>query len=62
LSGGGNKARFENKTVTLTIPAHSSRSITSNFLVKNVELNGWCAVSTSDGTSSRRNNLELKPF
>jgi len=62
LSGGGNKARFENKTVTLTIPAHSSRSITSNFLVKNVELNGWCAVSTSDGTSSRRSNLELKPF
>lgn len=62
LSGGGNKARFENKTVTLTIPPHSSRSITSNFLVKNVELNGWCAVSTSDGTSSRRNNLELKPF
>ena len=62
LSGGGNKARFENKTVTLTIPAHSSRSVTSNFLVKNVELNGWCAVSTSDGTSSRRNNLELKPF
>ena len=62
LSGGGNKVRFENKTVTLTIPAHSSRSITSNFLVKNVELNGWCAVSTSDGTSSRRSNLELKPF
>ena len=62
LSGGGNKARFENKTVTLTIPPHSSRSITSTFLVKNVELNGWCAVSTSDGTSSRRSNLELKPF
>lgn len=62
LSGGGNKARFENKTVTLTIPPHSSRSITSNFLVKNVELNGWCAVQTTDGTSSRRSNLELKPF
>lgn len=62
LSGGGNKARFENKTVTITIPAHSSRSITSNFLVRNVELNGWCAVSTTDGTSAKRNNLELKPF
>lgn len=62
LSGGGNKARFENKTVTLTIPAHSSRSITSNFLVRNVELNGWCSVSTSDGTSAKRSNLELKPF
>lgn len=62
LSGGGSKARFENKTMTITIPAHSRRSITSNFLVRNVELNGWCAVSTSDGTSAKRNNLELKPF
>lgn len=62
LSGGGNKAHFENKTVTLTIPAHGSKSITSNFLVKHVELNGWCSVSTTDGTSSRRNNLELKPW
>lgn len=62
LSGGGNKAKFESRTVTLTIPAHSSRTISSSFLVKNVELNGWCAVSTSDGTSARRGNLELRPF
>lgn len=62
LSGGGSKALFEKKTITLTIPAHGSRSVTSAFLVKNVELEGWCAVSTTDGTSIRRNNLELKPF
>lgn len=62
LSGGGSKARFDNKTVTITIPAHSSRTVSSHFLVRNVELNGWCAVSTSDGTSAKRNKLELKPF
>lgn len=62
LSGGGSKTRFESRTVTLKIPAHSSRSITSSFLVKHVELNGWCAVSTSDGTSARRSNLEMRPF
>lgn len=62
LSGGGSKAHFSNITKTITIPARGSRSITSSFLVKNVELNGWCAVTTSDGTSARRGNLELKPF
>lgn len=62
LSGGGTKAKFESITVTLNIPAHSSRVVKSSFLVKNVELNGWCAVSTSDGTSARRGNLELRPF
>lgn len=62
LSGGGQKAQFRNITQTVTIPARGSYSINSSFLVKNVELNGWCAVSTTDGTSARRNGLELKPF
>lgn len=62
LSGGGSKAKFESRTVTLTIPAYSSRTVSSSFLVKNVELNGWCAVSTTDGTSARRGNLEMRPF
>ena len=62
LSGGGSKAHFANITKTITIPARGSKSISSSFLVKNVELNGWCSVSTSDGTSARRSNLELKPF
>lgn len=62
LSGGGNKARFDAKTVTITIPPHSSKTINSSFFVKNVELNGWCSVSTSEGTSARKSNLELKPF
>lgn len=61
LEGGGEKAQFNRKTVTLTIPAYGSKSIQSSFLVKKVELNGWCRVS-ADGTSAQRTNLELKPF
>lgn len=63
LSGGGDIAHFQNKTETITIPAYSSRSITSSFLVRKVELNGWCSVSTSDGGKVEKCiNLELKPF
>lgn len=62
LSGGGSKSYFDRKTATITIPAYGVKSITSSFRVKHVEFNGWCAVTTTDGTSSRRNNIELKPF
>lgn len=62
LHGGGSKARFESKTTTLTIPPYSSKTISSWFYVKNVELGGWCSVSTSEGTRARKSNLELKPF
>lgn len=62
LSGGGSKSSFNNVTKTVTIPPYGSRSITSSFLVKKVELKGWCAVSTTDGTSARKVNLQLKPF
>lgn len=62
MSGGGKNAQFANKTVSLTIPAYGSRSVTSSFLVKKVVLDGWCSVTTSNGTSARRSNLELKPF
>lgn len=62
LSGGGKTASFNKRTVQLTIPPHSSRSVSSTFNVKKVELNGWVSVTTSDGTSSHRSNLELAPF
>ncbi len=62
LSGGGSKASFANKTVTVTIPAYGTKSISSAFTVKKVELNGWCAVTTSDGASAKRSSLQLKPF
>lgn len=62
LTGGGHKAYFDRKSVTITVPAYGVKSITSSFHVKHVELNGWCAVTTTDGTSARRSNIELKPF
>ena len=62
LSGGGAKAHFANKSVKMTIPAYSTRSITSYFVVKNVELNGWCAVNITNGASAKRSGLQLKPF
>lgn len=62
LSGGGSKTYFDRKSVTITIPAYGVKSITSSFRVKHVEFNGWCAVTTTDGTSARRSNIELKPF
>lgn len=61
LSGGGTRAQFSNKTVKVTIPANGTRSVSSAFVLKNVELNGWCAVSTSNGGHDRVNNLQLKP-
>lgn len=60
LSGGGTTAKFTNKTVTITIPAHSSKTVTSSFFVKKVEMKGWCSVSTKDGKKSL--NFELAPF
>lgn len=62
LSGGGTNAQFNGKTVTITIPPYSSRTVSSSFLVKKVVLNGWCEVSTSDGAGQRRSNLQFKPF
>lgn len=62
LSGGGEKAYFAKKAQTITIPAYSTRSITSYFLVKKVELNGWCAVSTSNGGTAKKSKLQLRPF
>lgn len=62
LSGGGSKATFGNKTLTVTIPPYGSKSVTSAFRIKKVELDAWCAVTTGDGSSARRSNLELKPF
>lgn len=61
LSGGGSKSIFSNKTVQLTIPPHSSRSVSSHFVVKKVELSGWCKVTSSAGGSAQYKNLELKP-
>lgn len=62
LSGGGSNARFNNKTIQLTIPPYSTRSVTSSFTVKKVELNGWCSVTVSDGIGSKKSHLELAPF
>lgn len=62
LTGGGNKASFSNKTLTVTVPAYGTKSVSGSFTVKKVELNGWCAVSTSDGASAKRSGLQLKPF
>lgn len=62
LTGGGSKASFTGKTVTITIPANGTRVVTGAFTVKKVELNGWCAVSTGHGASARRSNIQLKPF
>lgn len=61
LSGGGSNAQFEGKTVTLEIPPHSSKSIMGSFYVKKVVLGGWCSVVTSDGSSAKKSNIELKP-
>ncbi len=62
LSGGGNKASFSGKSVSVTIPPYGTKSVSGAFTVHKVELNGWCAVSTSEGASARRNGLQLKPF
>lgn len=62
LSGGGTTTQFSNKTVSITIPPHSSKTISSSFYVKKVELKGWCSVTTSDGKGARQSNLELAPF
>ncbi len=62
LSGGGSNSQFSPKKVNITIPANSKRSVTSAFVLKGVELDGWCSVATSEGTQARRNNLELKPY
>lgn len=62
LTGGGNKASFGNKSMTITVPAYGTKSISGAFTVKKVELNGWCAVTTGDGASAKRSNLQLKPF
>lgn len=62
FTGGGAKSQFDNKSITVTIPANGSKSVTSIFHVKKVELAGWCSVSTSEGASARRSGLELRPF
>lgn len=62
LKGGGSKSVFDNRTVKLTIPPHGSKTVSSSFLVKKVELDGWCSVTTSDGSSSNKSGFELKPF
>lgn len=62
LSGGGNKASFAGRSVTVTIPPYGTKTVSGAFTVRKVELNGWCAVSTSDGASARRSGLQLKPF
>lgn len=61
LSGGGSNSQFNPQKVNITIPANSKRSVTSAFILKGVELDGWCSVATADGVQARRNNLELKP-
>lgn len=61
LSGGGSKSKFNPQTVNITIPGNSKRSVTSAFVLNGVELDGWCAVATTDGAQARKNNLELKP-
>lgn len=61
LSGGGSNANFNGKTVTVEVPPHGSKSVSGTFLVKKVVLGGWCSVSTSNGASAKRTNLELKP-
>lgn len=61
LSGGGSNSIFKSQKVTITIPANGKRSVTSAFALNGVELDGWCAVATSDGVSARRSNLEMRP-
>lgn len=61
LSGGGSNSQFNPQKVNITIPANSKRSVTSAFILKGVELDGWCSVATADGAQARRNNLQLKP-
>lgn len=62
LSGGGQKSAFANRSVTLRIPAHGSKSVTSAFVVRKVELGGWCSVKVSSGSGMSKKNLQLKPF
>lgn len=61
LTGGGSNSQFNPQKVNITIPANSKRSVTSAFILKGVELDGWCAVSTADGGQARKSNLQLKP-
>lgn len=61
LTGGGSNSQFKNQTVSLTIPANGNRTVSSSFILKGVELDGWCAVSTSEGGQARKSNLEFKP-
>lgn len=61
LSGGGSNSQFSPQKVNLTIPANGKRSVTGAFVLKGVELDGWCSVATTDGAQARRANLELKP-
>lgn len=61
LTGGGGNSKFNPQTININIPANSKRSVTSAFILKGVELDGWCSVSTSDGAHARKNNLQLKP-
>lgn len=61
LTGGGSNSQFSPQKVNITIPANGKRSVTSAFILRGVELDGWCSVATADGSQSRKNNLELKP-
>lgn len=62
LSGGGSNSQFNPQKATITIPANSKRSVTSAFILKGVELDGWCTVATTDGAQAKKNNLQLKPW
>lgn len=59
LSGTGT---FDNKSVTVTVPAKGSRVVSSFFVVKKAMTDQRVNVSTSEGGSDSVGGLELIPF
>lgn len=62
LTGGGTNASFNNVSRTITIPAHSTRTVSSSFYVKKNVLDAWCKVTTTDGGRAEKRNFELGVF
>lgn len=62
LTGGGSRASFQNTSRTVTVPPHGVASVTSHFYVSGrAEREGWCAVQTGDGSSSRLGGIQMRP-
>lgn len=62
MSGGGTNATFSNFSKTITVPAHSTKTVTGSFYLKKNVLNAWCKVSTTDGGHAQLSNFELGVF